>query len=267
MVNRRMLLEHHPLAGPVIHLTWQDNHAWVAIHGAQVVRWVHQGREMLWCASTRLPGKALRGGIPVCWPWFGPHPTNPTQPAHGVARLRDWEVVEQEASHARLTLRDGTLTAEMKVVLTNTLHLTLITHNHSPQSQRVTAAFHTYLAVEDIGQVRISGLNDITYVNQLNNDALEIQQGDVRIDQEIDRIYASGQATMIDGDRPVRVDSNGTSTVVWNPWVDKSARLGDMAVGNYRRMVCVETAWASHEAWDIPPGQSAILQTVLEPLA
>jgi glucose-6-phosphate 1-epimerase len=215
-----------------------------------------------------LPGKALRGGIPVCWPWFGAHPTDASQPAHGVARQSPWDVIEHTAQSAALQLTRGDLEARLDVSIGAELKVSLRTHNAGSATQ-LSAALHTYLAVDDIGQVRIADLDGAAYIDTLDGWQRKTQHGDVVFDREVDRIYAASHAMLHDGARSIHVDGAGTSRslVVWNPWIDKSARLGDMADGAYRRMVCLETAWAGDDARRLAPGATDTLTTVLRPLA
>jgi glucose-6-phosphate 1-epimerase len=263
-----MPLEDHALAGKAVRLTYGDDHALVALDGAHVVAWRHRGRDMLWCAASRPPGKPLRGGIPVCWPWFGSHPDDPNQPSHGIARLRTWTVVEQSAARVVMALSEATLSARLEVELGDVLRVSLATANNGTVPVAVSAALHTYLAVDDIGDVRVIGLDGATYADKLDAYARKMQQGDLQFTGETDRIYATaGPVRMTEGARNVAVDGAGTSrsTVVWNPWVETSARLGDMAPDDYRRMLCLETAWAGDDARILAPGAAATLTTVLRP--
>lgn len=265
-----MPLEDHALAGKGVRLTHGSDHALVALEGAHVVAWRHRGRDMLWCAATRPAGKPLRGGIPVCWPWFGSHPDDPSQPSHGVARWRTWTIVEQGAAHVVMALTEGTLSARIEVELGDDLRVSLTTVSNGTLPATVSAALHTYLAVDDIANVRGIGLDGATYADKLEGYARKVQKGDVRFTGETDRIYATdGPVRMVEGSRHVEVDGAGTShsTVVWNPWVETSARLGDMAPDDYRRMLCLETAWAGDDARVLAPGTTATLTTVLRPRA
>lgn len=258
----------HPLAGPVLRLRFEDDEALVAPDGGQVVSWRHRGRDMLWCASTRLPGKPLRGGIPICWPWFGTHPTDSSKPAHGFARQSKWEVLQHEASAALLRLAHDDLEALLEVSLSEVLRVSLTTRNLGAEPVAISAALHTYFAVDDISRVSVSGLDGAAYIDTLDGWSRKNQQGDLRFEAEVDRIYAVPAAEFTDGDRRLRIGSAGTSRslVAWNPWVAKSARLGDMAEGEYRRMLCLETAWAADDARTLPPGHSGTLTTILRPL-
>lgn len=262
-----MQMLEHPLAGPVIRLAHGANEALVALLGAHVVAWRRDGRDMLWCATTRLEGKPLRGGIPVCWPWFAAHPEDSALPFHGVARLRPWDVVERRAASAALNLAYGSLRARLEVTLGDELSVSLTTSNEGASVVSLSAALHTYLAVDDIGRVHVSGLDRATYFDKLDQNAGKVQQGDLVIDREVDRIYGAGQARLVEGARSIEVDGVGTSgsLVVWNPWIERSARLGEMAAGEYRRMLCMETAWAGDDTRNLAPGSTTTLTTVLRP--
>ncbi len=264
-----MSIVENPAAGPVLRLVHGANEALVSPLGAHVVAWRHHGRDMLWCSTIRLPGKPLRGGIPVCWPWFGPHPDDPSKLAHGVARLATWDVIARETNHVTLSLRHGTLHASLEVELSDVLRVALTTRNDGTASVGISAALHTYLAVDDIARVSVSGLAAATYADKLDGDARKVQSGDLAIDREVDRIYPVGGARLHEGERITEVDGAGTSRslVVWNPWIEKSARLGDMAEGEYRRMLCLETAWAGDDARVLAPGAIETLSTLLRPLA
>jgi glucose-6-phosphate 1-epimerase len=264
-----MQIEEHALAGPVVRLSYGDDTAVVALCGGHVVAWRHRGRDMLWCTTTRLEGKPLRGGIPVCWPWFGAHPTDLLKPAHGLVRNRPWSFVEHAASSVVMTTAEGSLTATIAVALGDALRVSLTTRNDGAADVTLTAALHTYFAVDDIDQVSVSGLNSASYIDTLDGWTKKSQQGYLRFEAEVDRIYAAGGATLRDKSRTVEIDSEGTSRslVAWNPWIAKSARLGDIAPGEYRRMVCLETAWAADDARTLPAGSTATLTTVLRPIA
>jgi glucose-6-phosphate 1-epimerase len=261
-----MTIEQHAIAGPVIRIADGSNEVLVSPLGAQVVSWRHRGREMLWLTSTVQEGKPLRGGIPVCWPWFGPHPSDPAQPAHGIARMAAWQVCKSYHNGISLGMEHAGLTAQLDVMLGNDLSLTLTTHNTGPAPVTITAALHTYLAVDDIARVRVTGLDGAAYIDKIDGDARRIQRGDLVFDREVDRIYTADRTILHDGDRSIQVDHDSHCLVAWNPWIAKSARLGDMAPDDYRRMVCLETAWAGDDVRILSPGAYASLITALKPL-
>lgn len=268
--------EASPLGGTVAHLTWRDAQASVAIFGAHVLRWKANGREQLWLSpAARLDaGKAVRGGIPVCWPWFGPHETRSDLPAHGLVRARPWRVVETvaEADGAGITLAiaEGTAhidgwpegaTATLRVVLGAGLDVSLETYNAGGAPMRLTSALHTYFAVSDIASVRVDGLAGCAYLDKLDDSARRQQDSAIRFASEVDRIYLGDTAhiELHDDGPPARrleIASDGSrSAIVWNPWIEKAVRLGDMGSADaYRHMVCIETANAADDAITLAPG-------------
>lgn len=267
-----------PLGGPIVRLHTRGSTAEIALRGAQVLSWRPRDRgEQLWLSPVaRLDGDAaLRGGIPVCWPWFGPHATDNRQPSHGFVRTVMWRVTEtaaescsasvvfalesREASHLGWPHQAGAL---LTVSLGDGLTVALETENSGPTSFELTQALHTYFSVGDIAHVRVEGLDERAYLDKLDGNARRVQHGDVRFAQEVDRIYDSDGAALAltddgaDG-RRIRIASEGSaSTVLWNPWSEKAARLGDMGpAGAYRTMVCVETANAGNDVIRLAPGR------------
>ena len=259
----------HPLAGPTLRIAHGEHEALIAPLGAHVVSWRYAGREMLWLTSTPLEGKPLRGGIPVCWPWFAAHPTDPSQPSHGIARIRPWRVTVRETHRVTLALDDGALAATVDIALDDALHVSLTTCNRGSASVAITAALHTYFAVDELAAVRVTGLDGADYIDKVDGGARKSQQGDLVVDREVDRIYAADRATLHDGARTVVVDGDGTSRslVAWNAGPEKSAAVPDLGPDAYRRYVCLETAWAADDARTLDPGASATLTTRLRPLA
>lgn len=258
------------MADSLLHITSGKDEAWISPMGAQVVRWTNSGRDMLWCASTRLEGKPLRGGIPICWPWFGSHPNDASLPSHGVARTRQFAVTDTRPDRVSMQLKYQDLEANVEVRVGNGLEVSLQTRNAGSQPAVIEAALHTYLSVDDIGDVSLEGLDGADYLDQLENRARRVQQGPVRFDGEVDRIYLSPEPVVVQaGGRAIEVDGCGSSgsTVVWNPWIDKSARLGDMSAGDYRRMVCVETGWIADDKRTIEPGGTQTLKVHLKAMS
>ena len=269
-----------PLGGIVARLTHGQNQVIVALQGAQVLSWLHQGREMLWLSpAARLgTGKAVRGGIPVCWPWFGPHPGDAAKPAHGFVRTREWDVGTTDCATARTQLRLSLATApedlnlwphqaavELTVRLDTGLSLALTTCNTGESAVAMTQALHTYFTVDDIATVLIEGLDGRTYIDKLDRGSRKVQAGAIGFDREVDRIYVgeTGDVTLVDAVARwrLRIRSHcSRSTVVWNPWFEKTARLGDMGSNDaYRRMVCIETANAGDDVVTVAPGARHML--------
>ncbi len=256
----------------------------LAIQGAQLLHWTPRGQaQVVWLspAARFAPGKSLRGGVPVCWPWFGAHPDDPAKPAHGFARNLDWQVLETslDSGTPRITLgyTPGAAQqalwphqAELRLTIRvgAQLELALTTRNTGTTAFTLTQALHTYFHIGDIAQVHVEGLEGKTYVDKLRNDARVVQDGAVRMDQEVDRIYLGcpEDAVIVDEalGRRIRVSKTGSrSCVVWNPWTEKAAKLGDLGEDGYRRMLCVETTNAADDSVSLAPGATHTLGTVI----
>lgn len=262
--------------GTVAILECAASRAIVAIQGAQVLSWHKTGDpvDILWLSpAARLgTGKVVRGGIPVCWPWFGPHPSDASKPAHGIVRANPWRVTGSAASskYARLVLAyetEGSASdvwpfrakAEIEITAGETLGIALTTDNAGRVPLTITEALHTYLRVGDISAVHVSGLADRHYVDQLNGGARRRQDGQpITFSGETDRVYLDtpDEVTVRDAAlaREISIAKTGSlSTVVWNPWIDKGNRLGDLGDDGYKQMLCIETANAFENAVTVEP--------------
>lgn len=271
-----------PLGGPVARLATAGGMAEVALKGAHVLAWqpADFGPALYLSPATRLDDShPIRGGVPVCWPWFATHPTAAGAPNHGTVRTRPWRVARTQLApdggSAAITLSsDGTglagnpLTVSLTVTLSKRLMMTLETQNHGATPETLPQALHTYFSVSDISNVRIEGLEGHDYLDKLDNYARKPQAGAITFDREVDRIYLGAATPAIVDDgfrRRITVDSLATSrsTVVWNPWIEKTLRLGDMPAGGYRSMVCVETGNVADDAVVLLPGGTARLTASL----
>jgi D-hexose-6-phosphate mutarotase len=262
--------------------------AQVTLQGAQVIHYQPDGQApTLWLSeSSRFErGHAIRGGIPVCWPWFGDHPRDPALPAHGLARTRPWRVLESAADEAATQLRlgltdDPTTRAlwpyrfnlELLIRLDHQLTLTLTTHNPNKIPLPISEALHSYLAVSDIDRVSISGLEGCPYRDKLDHLRSRVQEDALIIDRETDRVYGDTDATVTVADpghgRHLRVHKSGSrSTVIWNPWQERAQAMGDFDDPGFRRMLCVEAANALENTLQIPPGGSHSLTTRIQSVA
>ena len=248
----------------------------VALHGAQLLAWQPAGAQpVIWVSQAAVfePGQPVRGGVPVCWPWFGPREG---LPMHGFVRTRLWQVRETSLDAdqqvvLRLGLQDDTDTRtlwdfafDLELVLTvgATLTIKLISRNTGDQPFTLTDALHSYFGVGDIHQTTVQGLDGCDYLDKVQNFAQARQVGAVEITGETDRIYVNTTADCVIEDRVqqrnIRISKSGSSsTVVWNPWRDKV--FADMAAGEYQQMLCVETCNAGPDQITLAPGQSHAL--------
>ena len=229
-------------------------------------------------------GKAIRGGVPVCWPWFGPHETDATLPAHGFARNRFWELSDACENEAGVllcfTLVDDDETRrlwphafrlEMTMNIGAELRLALRMVNTGDEPFTITGALHTYLAVGDVRRITIEGLDGADYLDTVGTNVVRRQVGDVVFDREVDRNYRNaGEVQVKDASwgRLVSVRGEGSRcTVVWNPWIDKAAALSDVPDADYQRFVCVETANAWEDRILLAPGAAHVLATTVRVMA
>jgi glucose-6-phosphate 1-epimerase len=270
--------------GPVARLSSQHGTATVALKGAQVLSWVSShSTEILWLSPNADLGsdKPVRGGIPVCWPWFGAQPSSSGSPSHGFARTAAWKIVEAvpDGRYPALKLAleaeandrvdwPYAARAELTVRLGRSLAVELLTVNLGDKAFALTNALHSYFRVGDIADVSIAGLADRPFIDQLDTGRTMVrtksEAGDVVISAEIDRIYQQTPDAVDIADRSlarrIRIAKRGSlSTVVWNPWTEKSARLGDMGQDGYRNMVCVETANAGADRVTLAPGERHLI--------
>jgi D-hexose-6-phosphate mutarotase len=250
--------------------------AHIALNGANVMHFQPRGQSSILFLSQQAifkPGKAIRGGIPICWPWFGPHPTDPTKPQHGFARTSLWRVLGSAAngdgstevrlglagSEATHALWDHAFALELIVTAGRALSVTLAARNTGESAFSCTAALHTYVVIGDVNMVRLLGLDGVAYVDKADGDQVKTQRGDVTITAETDRVYldTTGPVTIDDpslGRRIVVSKTGSRSTVVWNPWIERARALSDFGDDEYMRMMCVETANAVNDVVTIQPG-------------
>lgn len=224
-------------------------------------------------AAYYQPGKAIKGGAPVCWPWFGPDPEGLGRPAHGFVRNRYWNLVRTGAgADGELTVTLGLTDTEetraiwphafdlaLEIGVGASLRLSLVTRNTGTRPFQITQALHTYFRVGDIDRASVLGLDGLEYVDKTDHAACRRQEGAVSIATEVDRIYRGVRGELVIDDvaldRRIRIASQGSRTaVVWNPWARISAEMADLKDDDYRRFLCVETANADVDAVQVAPG-------------
>ena len=250
----------------------------IYLHGAHVTRWQpsHTEAPVLWVSEHSFweDGKPIRGGVPICFPWFGPHGSGPSAPAHGFGRLADWTLVsavERNDGRAIATFAlEGDRMSEpwpfrfqatYEVAVGTTLSMSLEVENRDDKEFTFEEALHTYFTVSDIAGVSISGLERTPYLDKAGG-STERTQGDtpIRFTGETDRVYLETTATCSIDDpglhRRIAVSKeNSRSTVVWNPWIAKAHAMADFGDEEWRGMVCVETANVGAAAVRLAPGE------------
>lgn len=263
---------------PVVEVNNQHCSARISLQGAQLTSWVPAGEdEVIWLSSDASfkQGKSIRGGIPVCWPWFGPHESEADFPAHGHARTVFWDVLETEAMDdgatlIRFKIIENELTKRLwpyssELIMTmrigSSLEIELLTRNTDSQSFKITQALHTYFNISDVRKITVTGLEGCNYLDKLDQFAIKQQTGSVKISGETDRIYlkTDDDYSIVDPglNRTIKISKSGSnSTVVWNPWQATAEKMGDLGKDGYLQMVCVETANAADDFVLLEPGQS-----------
>ncbi len=266
---------------PMIEVNTAKASALISVHAGQVLSYKPEGEaeDVLFLSEKAYyqSGKAIKGGVPVCWPWFGPDPEDKGRPGHGFVRNRPWNVIGTETVgdgvKVTLGLEDTLETREIwpqsfvlrqEILISDSLNLTLITQNTGSETFPITQAFHTYFKVGDISKASVLGLEDCQYIDKVNNSEEKQQSGAVTINSEVDRIYLGVGNTMIiddaELDRCIQIISQGNKTaVVWNPWEKISADMADLEDVDYQRLLCVETTNAADDVVQVAPGSECRL--------
>ena len=259
---------------PIIVIHNDDAEARIALHGAHVLSYIPQRQQPVIFTSQEAiyrEGKAIRGGIPLCWPWFGAHPSESSQPSHGHARTAFWrlEKADSDGDISTLTLSfgHGDLAAVVTISVGVSLEVSLTTTNTGSETSTIGGALHSYFQVSHIENVSLTGLDNIHYTDTLT-DTAEVQQGEIKIDEEIDNIYHDSTDTITLYDkqwnRSIVVEKTGSlSSVVWNPWIKKSQSMADLGDDEYLNFVCIEAANAATDTYLLEPGESHTLSTTI----
>ncbi len=250
----------------------------ICLQGAHLMTWQpsSQAVPVVWLSrdAKLAAGKSIRGGAPVCWPWFGAHASESGFPGHGYARTVPWRVVEsgnEPDGATRLTLRlvesektraqwPHASQLDLTVIVGETLRMELTTENTGATDFVIGEALHTYLQIGDIGAVRVTGLDGCDYWDKVGATTLRKQHGAIAFSGETDRVYINTAAGCVIEDdklkRRIHIAKSGSlSTVVWTPWTEKANKMGDMGQPDgWREMVCVESANAIENVVKVAAG-------------
>ena len=290
MLNRdfgvpgRIAFRPGPCGEPIVVLVEEHGACEVAIYGANVLSYRPTGHSpVLWLAKDFMStpeGKAIRGGIPVCWPWFGAHPDG-SGPSHGFARTARWNLLKTDydsySTSVTLLLEDSAETLalwphafrlELKVSVGANLKVALTTTNTGSEPFAITEALHSYFRVKDVRDAKVSGLEGVRYLDKAPGGTDGVQKGDIAFSTETDRVYVGAPEECAVDDkstgRKIRIaKEGGNAAVVWNPWIDKAARMTDLSPEDYLRFVCVETANAGEGPIEIAPGATHKLSVTI----
>jgi D-hexose-6-phosphate mutarotase len=256
----------------------------IALQGAHIVTFQPNGEApVIWVSKFAkfAPGKSIRGGVPICWPWFGPHKNDSKLPGHGFARTVPWQVLESKAMEDGATfLRFGLIandttraqwphacTVHLEVSVGKALRVELVTTNSGKESFQLGEALHTYFHISDVAQMTVRGLEGCEYLDKVKDFARFTQQDGINIESEVDRVYVNTAADCLIEDkglnRVIRIAKQGSqSTVVWNPWTEKAYKMGDFGQDGHRGMVCVESGNAMENVVTLAAGETHRLVVV-----
>ncbi|GAB1482716.1 D-hexose-6-phosphate mutarotase [Treponema sp.] len=262
---------------PLIKVTNSFAEADIYLHGAHITRFDPKGEKgLLWMSDTSpfAQGKAIRGGIPICFPWFGAHRTNKDLPMHGFVRTRSWKLIETaQLSDGRSKVRLQTVSDEeslklwpheftlsMAFTIGTALEIALTATNSGYEPLSYEDCFHTYFNISDLSKTLVSGLDGVGYIDKRKGDIRAVQSGDLRVQGDTVHLHVKAPSTSEVTDTPwarrIRIDQQGMDeTVVWNPGEAGSTSNPEMA-GQWSNFLCVESANCADDHITLLPGTS-----------
>jgi glucose-6-phosphate 1-epimerase len=272
-----------------LHIQHPKCFAEICLQGAQLTQFQATNKEpLIWLSPTAeyKLGTGLRGGIPVCWPWFGALNKNPeavqnsfsaTDMAHGFARTQLWSLnsinESEESVVIKLELQANEITKHywphdfslnLTLTLSESIELSLTTHNISERTFNFSQALHTYFPVNDIHQTSIIGVEGQAYIDALDNWDNKVQERSLKIQQEVDRLYfGKGHYEIRTPKQTLVIQANSNSSVIWNPWIEKSQRLSQFPDTAYQDMLCIESANVMADHVSLAPNSQHTLSVTI----
>ena len=285
----RAQLLNDPGGLPKVRVTSPESTGEIHLHGAQVTSWAPAGAEEVVFLSRHArweQGKAIRGGIPICFPWFRGKADNSQAPAHGVVRTRIWalESIGQNAEGVSVSMSTasdpdtrrlwpGEFRVLQRATFGKELKLEFTVSNTGTSPFRFEEALHTYYKVGDARKVRIRGLDGVAYLDNTDGNRRKTQQGDVVISAPTDNAYMNTSAglQLLDSvlNRQVQITKqNSHSTVIWNPWAEGAQALSDLGQDEWQQMACVEASNILDNAIELAPleGHTITVTMAVNPL-
>ena len=269
---------------PMVRITTPAAAGEMYLHGAHVTSWQPRGAEEVFFVSSKSrwqSGVAIRGGVPICFPWFGDKADDPKAPAHGFVRTKAWQLDAIALSGNAVTVSMSTgndentkqwWPAQFRLTHRATfgpeLSVELELHNIGAASLRFEEALHSYYRVGDARMARLEGLDAVHYVDKTDGNREKVQQNSVVIAGETDRVYVNTRGPVELHDpllhRRIRIaKENSATTVVWNPWVDKAKGMPDLGDNEWTQMLCLETSNVLGYAVEVAPGQRHRMNAVI----
>jgi glucose-6-phosphate 1-epimerase len=259
-------------------------HGEIYVHGAHVTSWHPAGNREVLFLSTKSrweEGQAIRGGIPICFPWFRGKVGDPDAPAHGFARTTTWQLYSIVENNAGVAVTMFTESDEQtrrwwpaefrlvhRVTFGTELKLELVCINTGKIPFHFEEALHTYNRVADVGEVRLHGLDGTRFLDNTDSNKEKTQLGDVTIASQTDNAFINTQNAVDLFDpkmrRRIRLQkAKSSTTVVWNPWQEGASRLRDLGEGEWKQFLCVEASNIIGAAVTLAPGQEHTVSAVL----
>lgn len=262
---------------PVMEIQNEYAQAVISLYGGQVLSFqpVTQTQDLMFVSTQAFyqTGKAIKGGTPICWPWFGNDPEEKGRSSHGFVRNRLWqmrEVVSTQDGATKIIMGlvdtdetrkiwDYSFDLAIAITVGSSLTIELITCNTGNKPFSITQAMHTYFRIGDIKQVQVLGLEAKNYIDKVDGGKQKTQSGIVTFSEECDRIYLNVPSELVINDaafdRKIKITTNNSNTaIVWNPGSVVSAKMADLGDLDYQHFVCVETANAANEIIEVSAG-------------
>ena len=263
---------------PALMIDTPHARAAISLFGGQVLSYTPTGfDDLLWASpSTARPPKAIRGGIPICWPWFARQGVAPESPQHGRVRAEPWKIMRStvhtntdiEFALAPVDEALHPMTVEQTIRIGSELTQSLTTTNTTRGAFSLTNAFHTYFRVGDAERISIAALAGLAYLDKPTDFARKVQTEPFRLHGECDRIYVDTQGDYVLDDpvlaRRIRVRSSGSrALVVWNPNAEKIKTFADIPHDGWRTYFCLEVANAGADVVEVAPGAVHRIEQIL----
>ncbi len=255
----------------------------ISLYGGQLLDFQphNQFQPVFWNSKKAVfkTAKAIRGGVPICWPWFGDNKSIPELPAHGYARISQWKVCSVRKLADKTTevilkmpceaicekyqeLQTGfDVKLSIRIVIGEQLAIDLISKNTGKYPARISEALHSYFYVGDIEQVIIKGLDNTDYIDKILKNRVFRQGGTLSLKDTTDRIYIDTQhpVTLVDKklNREIIITKqHSRATVIWNPWAQNAQNMADMSKNGWQSMLCIEVANAADNVILLPAGET-----------
>ncbi|MBV8051587.1 MAG: D-hexose-6-phosphate mutarotase [Acidobacteriaceae bacterium] len=259
-------------------------HGQMYLHGAHVTSWRPGGSEEVLFLSTKSrfeDGQAIRGGIPICFPWFRGKADDPHAPAHGFVRTRSWQLgsIAQTSDGVKVTMIiesdeqtrrwwPGEFRLEHRATFGSELKLELVCTNAGKTPFRFEEALHTYNRVADIHDVRLQGLDKTSFLDNTDSNKNKMQRGELGIASQTDDAFINTESAVdlldLKMRRRIRLQkTNSDTTVVWNPWQEGASKLRDLGEGEWKQFLCVEASNIIGATVSLAPGQKHSMSAVL----